>query len=130
MKITRLGVVIIITLISSASSYSQTQRSSRSSTVSVRHDGLEIQLNRQDLRRGLTTRGSQGIAQRTIDAIQNFRRASYNIDRNRLGRQIQMHAVANTAAPLIPSALLPLRREVRRRANPVNVTWPEIRRRN
>ena len=113
-----LTLAITLTLVSLALTQAQT-RSSRPTTVSVRPDGLAIKLNRQDLRSGRTYQGSRDVAQRTITAIQDSRRACYNIDRNKLGTQVRLHALAN---------LVPLK-SVQRHANPVNVTWPELRRR-
>lgn len=86
-------------------------------TVTILHDGLAIRLDRRALRNGLTVPGSRAIAQDIINAIEN-RWGRYNIDVDRLAWQIRSHSWGY----LVPNET------IRRHANPVNTTWPELRR--
>lgn len=114
MKYLRCGLTLVFSLLLAAAAQAQ-QASVR---VIVRPDGLDIRLNDQARWNAATSwPGAVRVAQDVINELERSCSGCYQIDRGRLAYQISYHA----AGSYVPNEW------VQRHANPVNVTWPELR---
>lgn len=116
MKYLRGSLTLVFSLLLAAAAQAQAQRAG--ARVIVRPDGLDIRLNDQARWNAATSwPGAMKIAQDVINEIERGCRGCYQIDPGKLAFQISYHS-AFSYAP---------NERVQRRANPVNVTWPELR---
>lgn len=83
--------------------------------IKILPDGLAIKLTDNALNFAWTDWGAKEIAQRTKWLGERANRVCYNINIDKLARQIRYHALAYKG------------RVMRGRANPINVSWREIR---
>lgn len=81
---------------------------------------LVVKLTHEALGYGWTGSGAEDLARHVIWLVERDGKSCLNVNRNRLAREIRLHAIAYSG-PTGRSA------RIRKHANPVNVTWRELR---
>jgi hypothetical protein len=88
-------------------------------------DVLVIKLTAQALNYGWTSSGANDLARDVIYLVERDGKACQNVKISKLARQIQLHCAAYSGPT--GGRIFPGSGTIKKHANPVNVTWRELR---
>lgn len=120
------GLLLVLALVSFASSEAQAQsrnlRVNDGKIESIYYDSdvLIIKLTNEALGYGWTGSGADDLARHALWLVERAGKSCRDVRLSKLARQIRLHCVAYSG----PTGKLA---KIRRHANPVNMTWRELR---
>jgi len=116
------GVCLALTSLSISEADAKTIRVNNGKVESIYYDSdvLIITLTKEALNYGWTSWGAEELAKHVLWLVERDGRSCRNIRISKLAREIRVHCAAYSG----PTGKIP---KIRRHANPVNVTWRQLR---
>jgi hypothetical protein len=118
------GLLFVLALVSFQPSEAQAKniRVNDGKIESIYYDSdvLVVKLTHEALGYGWTGSGAEDLARHVIWLVERDGKSCLNVKRSKLAREIRLHAAAYSG----PAGKLA---RIRKHANPVNVTWRELR---